>query len=108
MSTVRATRDSVCMGDDCEAPHSQSFFYIEDEMLSEFLTKLYGYVACVRGRTVRWTVYLNGSVYDMSSEKVIKAGQIYISTDGDTRSELLVPDQTMGSLKVEKVFCKYG
>ncbi|WP_155829619.1 hypothetical protein [Butyrivibrio sp. XPD2002] len=56
MNTISATRDSVCMGDDCDAPHFESFSYGREEMLSEFLTKLYGYVACVGGRTIRWFV----------------------------------------------------
>ena len=108
MSTISATRDSVCMGDDCDAPHCESFSYTRDEMLSEFLTKLYRYVACVGGRTIRWTVYINGSSYDMNSKNVVKAAQIYISSDGSRRSELLIPDQKMESFKAEKLYCKYG
>lgn len=69
MGTIRATRDSVCMGDDCDAPHFESFSYTREEMLSGFLTKLYRYVARIGGKTVRWTVYINGSSYDMNSER---------------------------------------
>ena len=55
------TRDSVCAGDDCEAPHERRVevysFADPYEFVKQFWT---GYLPSVRGVGHSWTVLLNG------------------------------------------------
>lgn len=41
---IRAERDSVCMGDDCDAPNTRYLDYGPDERLSEFMDSVANYV----------------------------------------------------------------
>lgn len=59
--TVTLTRDSVCAGDDADAPHEETVevraFNDPVEFLNQFST---GYLASVAGVGHSWTAVLNG------------------------------------------------
>ncbi len=54
---ISITRDSVCMGDDCLAPHRIEFSILEDSNLEEIfqILKDKSYLASVSGTTHSWT-----------------------------------------------------
>jgi len=53
---VKVERDSVCMGDDCDAPHSYSFNVSSNSTLSEVFNHLERkkYLASVAGQNHSW------------------------------------------------------
>jgi hypothetical protein len=53
---IKVERDSVCMGDDVNAPHSYSFKLPCDAILNDVFTHLAGkrYLASVAGRDHSW------------------------------------------------------
>ncbi len=53
---VVLTRDSVCMGDDCHAPHQQDVTFDGATALSEFVAQVAGYPLRMRG--ARWVMFL--------------------------------------------------
>ena len=57
---ITLTRDSVCAGDDCEAPHERRvevYSFIDPHaFVSQFWT---GYLPSVRGVGHSWTAFLN-------------------------------------------------
>ena len=58
---VKLTRDSVCAGDDCDAPHERRvevYSFVDPEaFVEQFWT---GYLPSVNGIGHSWTVSLNG------------------------------------------------
>jgi hypothetical protein len=56
------TRDSVCAGDDVDAPHEERVELVAHTGPVEFLEQFSaGYVASVNGLGHSWTAYLNGT-----------------------------------------------
>lgn len=53
---VVLTRDSVCMGDDCDAPHQQDAAFDGATTLGDFVTQVAGYPLRMRG--ARWVMFL--------------------------------------------------
>ncbi|MBD0674663.1 hypothetical protein [Streptomyces sp. CBMA156] len=53
---VILTRDSVCMGDDCHAPHQQECTFDSATTLGDFVTRIAGYPLRMRG--ARWVMFL--------------------------------------------------
>lgn len=53
---VMLTRDSVCMGDDCYAPHQQDYTFDADTTLGDFVTRVADYPLRMRG--ARWVMFL--------------------------------------------------
>lgn len=61
--TFHLTRDSVCMGDDCEAPHERQVetpSFTDPVQLAQELAA--GYLASVKGSGHTWDCVLNGTV----------------------------------------------
>ncbi|WP_405021231.1 hypothetical protein OHV05_34330 [Kitasatospora sp. NBC_00070] len=61
---VVLTRDSVCMGDDCDAPHQQAPTFDAATTLGDFVTQVADYPPRMRG--ARWVVFLGGNRADGS------------------------------------------
>ena len=61
---IQVTRDSVCMGDDVEAPHYYSFSAEASTSLSTIFSHLSSrnYLASVAGRNHSWSAVVNGDV----------------------------------------------
>ena len=58
--TVRLTRDSVCAGDDCDAPHEEYReinSFVDAEVLASNLSS--GYLPSVSGDSHTWNFFLN-------------------------------------------------
>ncbi|MGW4811684.1 hypothetical protein ACWEPB_08570 [Kitasatospora cineracea] len=53
---VVLTRDSVCMGDDCHAPHQRDVTFRGATTLGEFVARVAGYPLRMRG--ARWVMFL--------------------------------------------------
>ncbi|MER5863734.1 hypothetical protein [Kitasatospora sp. NPDC002040] len=53
---VVLTRDSVCMGDDCNAPHQQDGAFDSATTLGDFMTRVANYPLRMRG--ARWVMFL--------------------------------------------------
>ena len=60
---VKVERDSVCMGDDCNAPHSYSFKVSSKSTLSEVFEHLERkqYLASVNGKNHSWEAIIEDS-----------------------------------------------
>jgi Na+-transporting NADH:ubiquinone oxidoreductase subunit NqrA len=58
---VNVERDSVCMGDDVDAPHSYSFRVSSTATLKDIFVHLSreGYLASVAGRNYSWQATIN-------------------------------------------------
>lgn len=61
---IQVTRDSVCMGDDVEAPHYYSFSADANTSLNTIFSHLSSknYLASVAGRNHSWSAVVNGDV----------------------------------------------
>ena len=75
MLRINAERDSVCMQDDCLAPHCKVLECEEDLMLSRFMYELLGYAPSAGSNTV-WDIYANTTCTNKRAG--IKLATIYI------------------------------
>ena len=70
---ITLTRDSVCAGDDCEAPHERRVevysFTNPYKFVNQFWT---GYLPSVRGVGHAWTVMLNGKAIALLTTTTIE------------------------------------
>jgi len=94
-SIIHATRDSVCMGDDCTAPNAADLTYSDREPLSRFMRSVAAYVPSMKN--VVWSVY--------SGDLLI--GHLFSGALGMYRSELAVPDGLVAELPEKKIHCRY-
>ena len=62
MILINVERDSVCMGDDMDAPHAYKFKIAEEATLSELFSNLEKkrYLAGVAGKNHSWDAMING------------------------------------------------
>lgn len=95
MDQIYAERDSVCMGDDCNAPNARYLDYAANELLSEFMDSVAGYVPSMRD--VVWSV--------VCKDKTI-AYLIFDENDG-YEYELAIPDMRVSELAEKKIYCRY-
>lgn len=94
---VKVTRGSVCMGDDCFAPHEEQLSYLKDTKLSDWMhSALTAYLPKVVGYHI-WAVYGNATLLG------------YVAYDNMERYtiHLVVEDQTMSSMLISEVHCSY-
>lgn len=95
MKYFHAERQSVCMGDDCNAPNAAELAYDKDMMLSEFMSVIMKYVPAMRN--CRWIVF-----FDRDKVAVLTGG-----SDRNYTYELLVSDRKVEEFAGKKIFCKY-
>ena len=99
--TIEAERDSVCMGDDCNAPHYVHLEYDPNQLLSEWMqSTVLGYVPNMKGCV--WAVFSG------KSPKRKLLGYLVGDAETDTYSvELAREDEFMGILSIKEIFCRY-
>ncbi len=99
--TIEAERESVCMGDDCNAPHYVHLEYDPNQLLSEWmLNTVLGYVPIMRGCV--WAVFSG----NRGNKKLLG----YLVGDKETDKytvELVRDDEYMGLLNIKEIFCDY-
>ena len=93
---IEATRDSVCMGDDCHAPHAEDLLFWDETLLSEFLATVGGYVPAMRNAS--WRV--------MDQERTL--GHLVSGEDARYSVRLELPDGPFKDIGSEEIFCRYG
>lgn len=94
---IRVTRASVCMGDDCFAPHEEFISYDSDEKLSTWFNKIIEYLPTVKGRSL-WKIYADSDLLLCI---------VYSNEDGDYRFALAVNDSKVSDLGITAIHCKY-
>lgn len=93
--TITAERQSVCMGDDCNAPHLTELKYNDNTMLSEFMKEIDDYVPSMNNAA--WIVRCDiGDIAYLISD-----------AEGKYRYILQVQDTKVKDLGIEELFCKY-
>ncbi|UOB75556.1 MULTISPECIES: hypothetical protein [Pseudoalteromonas] len=62
--SINVQRDSVCMGDDYNAPHTVNFSMFDDKSLKDVFNYLakHGYLAKIAGKHHSWSCLVNGKV----------------------------------------------
>ena len=93
---IRLERESVCMGDDCNAPNAKDLEYAANELLSEFMDSVAGYVPSMEN--VVWSVVT-------SQGKVI--AYLIFDENEDYQYELAIPDVRVSELALKKLYCRY-
>lgn len=91
-----AERQSVCMGDDCMAPHREALEFPLDARINDMMTALAAYVP--KMKNVWWDVFCDKSVI----------GVLRSDESGVYRTELAVRDALLTGLPAREVFCKYN
>ena len=92
---IRVDRQSVCMGDDYNAPNEKRFPVGAGDLLSDVFGMIEGYLPQMDD--VIWAVD--------SGKKVI--GYIVVDLYGRARYEFCVEDQLFGELDIEALHCSY-
>lgn len=92
---IRATRDSVCMADDCNAPNERILECSPELALSGFMKIVTGYVP--NGHNVVWTVYRRSRLL----------GYLIFDDSGNYTVELAVPDNKVSRLRIDEIFCSH-
>lgn len=93
---IEAVRDSVCMGDDCMAPHLEEFSCKGDTMLSDFMALLKDYVPAMKN--VVWEV--------LCDEDCL--GRLISDDKGKYKLELDFPDVRISDLPSKEIYCRYN
>ena len=99
--SITVERDSVCMGDDVNAPNT-TFVSTNDEMhLSTLLWLIAEKMPYVNDKqTIVWSVH-------NSDKKGMALGMFEIDDMKPSGVTLFVPDKTMKELRIDKVYCRY-
>lgn len=92
---IEVARDSVCMGDDCMAPHLEEFPLKHDTMLSDFMVTLKSYVPAMKN--VTWEI--------LCGEDCV--GRLISEENAKYNSELNIPDIKISELSEKEFFCRY-
>ena len=101
MIRIDAERDSVCMQDDCMAPHCKQLECEEDLLLSRFMYELLGYVPSAGDNTV-WDIYSNATCD--SHRNATKIATISLRK-GSFNYELHVEDRPIKDMILRSVYC---
>lgn len=92
---IKATRESVCMGDDCDAPNVRELDYKPDQLFSEWLSVVADYVPTMHN--VVWSVHSKNDLL----------AYLIFDHKGNFTMELIIPDQKMSILGINEVYCRY-
>ncbi len=92
---IKATRDSVCMGDDCNAPNARELDYKPDQRFSEWLSVVADYVPTMHN--VVWSVHCKSKLL----------AHLVFNDKGNFTVELVVPDQKTSVLAIHEIYCRY-
>lgn len=92
--TIRMTRDSVCMADDCMAPNEKKITFEPSDTLSELLNRAKTYVPAMRD--CEWEV--------RCGEEVL--GRLVSGADGKYQVKQERPDIRITALPEYEIFCR--
>ncbi len=92
---IVATRDSVCMGDDCMAPNRCDIPYHKEDKLSDLMSYVYQYVPTMKNTI--WVV--------RNKQQVI--GYLMIDEEGNYSYELEMKNKSIYSLGNNSIHCSY-
>ena len=99
--SITVERDSVCMGDDVNAPNTTTVFVNDDMHLSTAFSLIADKVAKVNDtHTIVWSVHVN-------NKKGKPLGMFEVDNMELSGVTLFVPDQTMKELSIKKLYCRY-
>lgn len=92
---IRAERDSVCIGDDWNAPNTKYLSFGVNARLSDLASEVCRYVPAMS--LCVWSI--------RSGEETLA----YLASDESAQYEvrLNMPDTTLSSLGIEVIFCRY-
>ncbi|MGN1458568.1 MAG: hypothetical protein ACI4XP_11575 [Acutalibacteraceae bacterium] len=91
--TIHAERDSVCMGDDCNAPNARDLKYSKNELLSEFMNSVAKYVPAMKN--IVWNVLCKGQTI----------AYLMFDENAEYKCELTIPDMKVSELAEKKIYC---
>lgn len=92
---IYVERDSVCLGDDCNAPNAKNLDYEDDERLSDFIDAVAKYVPTMR--EVVWSV----------SCKDETIAYLIFDENANYKYELSIQDVKVSDLVEKKLYCRY-
>lgn len=95
LNKIHAERDSVCMGDDCNAPNAKDLDYETNELLSSFMDSVANYVPHMKD--VVWNV--------VCKDRTI--AYLNFDENADYKYKLLIPDMKVSELDDKKIYCIY-
>ena len=93
---IKAERDSVCMGDDCNAPNTGYLEYDENELLSVWLMKT----------VTDYVPHMHECVWSVESNRKI-IGYLICDKNGNYTVETTCDDEYMGLLNISEIFCMH-
>lgn len=92
---ITATRDSVCMGDDCFAPNQKALDCDQNLRLSDWLmTAVTEYLPTIHKAV--WVIY--------SHKQII--GYLYCDDGGNYSAEPIYEDLPMNALHITEIYCR--
>lgn len=92
---IYVERDSVCMGDDCNAPNAKELYYGDHDRLSDFMIEVANYVPAMRN--VVWSV--------ACADEII--AYLIFDDDSGCKYELEIQDIKVSELVEQKIYCAY-
>lgn len=95
LNQINAERESVCMGDDCNAPNAKELEYSTNELLSDFLDSVAGYVPSMKN--VVWSVVCKGRTI----------AYLIFDVNACCKYELTIPDMRVSELDEKNIYCRY-
>ena len=97
-NTIHLERQSVCMGDDANAPNAKELGYEQDMLLSEFLDVIAKNIPIrFEGQHTIWCIENDKRPIALLETDV----------DGNYSNELLVGDSFIKDLERKNVYCRY-
>lgn len=93
---IEIMRDSVCMGDDCHAPHKSELVYYEGDRLSQLMKGVIEYLPKMGDAT--WEVNTDGRTLAL----------LFSNPATKYSCQLQVSDAKVEDLKIRRLFCKYN
>lgn len=97
--SVKITRSSVSMGDDCMAPHESELNYDDKMRLSDLLDEVADYVPQMRN--VIWTVRNDIDELD----EITDIAQLIFDEDTNYTKKLLAPNERIINMNLGELFC---
>lgn len=95
LNQIHAERESVCMGDDCNAPNAKELEYTTNELLSDLLDSVAQYVPSMKN--VVWSVICKGRTI----------AYLIFDVNACCKYELTISDMRVSELDEKKIYCRY-
>lgn len=92
---IKVTRESVCMGDDCMAPHEEKIKVLEKDHLFDVFEKVKAYLPQMQD--VIWSIDCGTYVL----------GYVIVEEDANYKFELCEKNQVFSLLDIEHLHCSY-